>query len=537
MNIVLTFSVGFSWYKQKGISVKGYLFDSRNIFFEKENLINYFADIYSVEDFERKIRKANGCFAVVIKRENIVLASVDRLRSIPLFYSIINDEIMLTDSVEEIKRKYNLNNFDPVSEAEYKCTGFVTHNKTLFNEVKQLQVGEYLYIKNNALKTKYYYHHFADCLNDNNRLDYFVKLEQIAGNVFKRLISSVKGRTIIIPLSAGLDSRFIVSMLRHLGYQKVICFTYGDPDGWEIKTSRQIARKLGYDWHYVEYNKDLFGPSWKEDIINFGLFSSNFVSLPHVQDLYAVRELKKRNVIPDEAVFVPGHTGDLISGKQITTEVKKVQANINLFNIAELISQKHYYLNSVMLDEFREKFVSRISEYCAQSPSLFSNNIFNLLDAWNVANRQAKFILNSARVYEYLGHEWRLPLWDNELVDFFESLPLSQRMNASLYTDYLFKKVFPKFDITFYNRKQQIGNFIKRVAPSFYAALIKTIGYNNISSSKMYRALVACIKDDSKENHGKESNGIYFNHNFTPWFIKELKNALKAKNKRVLHDD
>jgi asparagine synthase (glutamine-hydrolysing) len=41
--------------------------------------------------------------------------------------------------------------------------------------------------------------------------------------------------------------------------------------------------------------------------------------------------------------------------------------------------------------------------------------------------RQPKFIVNAVRTYEYFGYEWRLPLWDKDLVSFWLSIPLSVR--------------------------------------------------------------------------------------------------------------
>ncbi|WP_269848621.1 asparagine synthase-related protein [Methanosarcina horonobensis] len=47
--------------------------------------------------------------------------------------------------------------------------------------------------------------------------------------------------------------------------------------------------------------------------------------------------------------------------------------------------------------------------------------------------RQAKFIINSVRVYEFFGYEWRIPLWDAELMEFFLRVPIEHRINRNLY--------------------------------------------------------------------------------------------------------
>jgi len=58
--------------------------------------------------------------------------------------------------------------------------------------------------------------------------------------------------------------------------------------------------------------------------------------------------------------------------------------------------------------------------------------------------RQAKFIVNSVRVYEFWGYEWRIPLWDNQLMDFFSGVPLKLRLEKKLY-DPLVDRVYGAF--------------------------------------------------------------------------------------------
>ena len=59
---------------------------------------------------------------------------------------------------------------------------------------------------------------------------------------------------------------------------------------------------------------------------------------------------------------------------------------------------------------------------------------FAAASAWfNVQERQAKFIVNSVRAYEYFGYEWLIPLWDNALFDFWAKVPITLRYQRRLY--------------------------------------------------------------------------------------------------------
>jgi hypothetical protein len=62
---------------------------------------------------------------------------------------------------------------------------------------------------------------------------------------------------------------------------------------------------------------------------------------------------------------------------------------------------------------------------------------YGLYERMEFVNRQSKYVIGSVRSYEYFGHEWRLPLWDIEYLDYWENAPLSAKAHQSLYRDTL----------------------------------------------------------------------------------------------------
>ena len=61
------------------------------------------------------------------------------------------------------------------------------------------------------------------------------ELKEINNNIIEKLIKSCSSRKIIIPLSAGYDSRFILSGLIDKGYKNIITFSYGRKNNREAK--------------------------------------------------------------------------------------------------------------------------------------------------------------------------------------------------------------------------------------------------------------------------------------------------------------
>ena len=77
--------------------------------------------------------------------------------------------------------------------------------------------------------------------------------------------------------------------------------------------------------------------------------------------------------------------------------------------------------------------------------------------------RQAKFIINSVRVYEYFGYEWLLPLCDKVFLDFMKSIPLSLKHNKKFIRDFMgLKEIQSTSDQTIY---KTITNQVRQIPP------------------------------------------------------------------------
>ena len=83
----LKINKGFKWHQKKNVWAKGFLFDSNNILYEEEKILDYFLGVKNKEEFERKLKQANGFFSVLIQYEDRIFAAVDCIRSNPLFFS------------------------------------------------------------------------------------------------------------------------------------------------------------------------------------------------------------------------------------------------------------------------------------------------------------------------------------------------------------------------------------------------------------------------------------------------------------------
>jgi asparagine synthase (glutamine-hydrolysing) len=133
-------------------------------------------------------------------------------------------------------------------------------------------------------------------------------------------------------------------MLKRLNYDNIICFTYGKPGNKESKISKYVADTLGLKWYFVSYNEEKWIKCCKtKEYVQYVDYASNFSSLAHIQDFLAVRELKERGIINNDAIFVPGHTYDFIAGSHIPNWFVK-REQLSKDDLINSIIKKHYNL-------------------------------------------------------------------------------------------------------------------------------------------------------------------------------------------------
>ena len=385
----------------------------------------------------------NGNFALALETPRYIFCTVDRVRSIPLFYAVDEDKALFSDDANHLRDRLNPS-FNEENGAEFLVTGYVTGPETLFDGISQLQAGEYLVYdkRDGALATHFYHRFWHENFFSDSEDDLLDRLDEIFVRAFQRLIESTKGRQIVVPLSGGLDSRIIVAMLKRLGVEDVICFTYGRKGNREAEISRQVAEALGYRWYFVEYTNEKWYECAHMDIMRaYYSYAGNLLSVPVFTNFLAIKELKEKGVIPENAVFVPGHTGDMISGGHIPGDY--ILSGIYTFEkFLEDNLKKHYALWRWSADELGPLFKDRIRKSMGEISVHNNESCANAIELFDFDERQAKFIVNSDRVYEFLGYQWRMPLWDTELVDFFLRVPLTLRVGQRLCIQYVTNVLF-----------------------------------------------------------------------------------------------
>ena len=156
---------------------------------------------------------------------------------------------------------------------------------------------------------------------------------------------------------------------------------------------------------------------------------------------------------------------------------------------------------------------------------------WKIFESWDQKERQAKFIVNSAKVYSFFGYDYSLPLFDNELTDFFSALPFSLKFNKNLYDFVLKEHVFSKYKLNLKNELnplpsqkalQSVKERIKELFPyrirEWFISHESVILYDEIT-----RLMIDEI-DPSNLIIPKQSN--YYNSYITQWYLLKTRKFL-----------
>ena len=86
-------------------------------------------------------------WCLIAKSSDCVVAEVDSVRSYPIFYALIANQLKVSNSARQRQGMLSNKSFDLVAVTEFLMSGYVTRAKTLSKEIRQPQVGELLVAK------------------------------------------------------------------------------------------------------------------------------------------------------------------------------------------------------------------------------------------------------------------------------------------------------------------------------------------------------------------------------------------------------
>lgn len=460
MNIQLENNRGKQWHKISNSYIKGFAFLEDKLLTIEDIYENLISAINNNE-LSKVLLSLNGNFSVVLRNNETTYLIVDKLKTLPLLYTKVKGVWLITDLAKNILNAESKLILNEDAIMTYLSVGYLHGNQTFFKNCNIVTAGTYVTLDEQATVIEYHNHIYDKReLSDDEIMEGCVlSLE----NSVKRMVASIGDRPIWIPLSGGYDSRLLACVCKKLGVKNVKCFTYGIPESNEVKISRKVAKQLDFPWFYVEYTKEKFleiaNSPMDDDYI---LWAMNLNTTSHYQDFIAFKELREKGVIEGNAIIVPGHSGEILGRDQVPYHLLDKNKTV-----ADLLYHRYYQWNKPKR-KIKKRLLKSLDNILHSTISRENKSLaIDLFTNWNIQNRQANFIVNSVRVYEYFGNDWRVPLWDDKLSEFWFSLKHEKNSAVQLYNKFMFEKYFITMGVPFYKEINRTTRLIARIRLPF----------------------------------------------------------------------
>jgi asparagine synthase (glutamine-hydrolysing) len=400
----------------------------------------------NIEALSKLVRNISGHFSMVVQfSDDSCFLAVDKICSIPIFDTADKNKYAVSNYAPFLKSFFSTDDHDTDLQSllEISMSGFTIGDKTIYQGINRLMAGECVLWKNGKRKSNFYYTYFPSKIIKRDYSELKNQFSKVCLSTMQNLIDSVGGRQIVVPLSAGNDSRLIVSCLKELSYENVVCFTYGRLGNFEVTTGKKVADELGYKWIYIQ-------DTWREkrNFIKSSAYDlyvkefESYASVPNVQDVYEVYSLKLRDIIDNDAVIVNGNSGDFISGGHIP-KLLNLDENFLAKNSAvwDSFLEKHYSIWRKLRNNLNDRIIiSGLNKIILKrygSKAKGDMLTYAVFESMECIGRQSRLVTNQQRAYEFIGHEWRLPFWSDNFLNFWEKVDPKYKLNQKLYNDVL----------------------------------------------------------------------------------------------------
>jgi asparagine synthase (glutamine-hydrolysing) len=448
ININIENISGWSYYSKNNVNfwLKGYIinFNNEEIYNRIISIINHCKNFQ--EELEKLIKLFRGHFAIIVESRSVFFMAADQVGSIPLFYSYIENVFFISANAKNLRQLIGEDKIflNKNATLEVEMSGCTINNETMIEGLFRLEAGNYFYLEEGSSSPKILsYYKFWDKSELHNSSD----LNVILKDIFSSYIEHINGRQVIIPLSAGFDSRLIASMFQKFGYKNVICFTFGKINSFEHKIAEKVASKLGFKWVPIYTSRKKIREFLRsKEAEKYYDFSETYSNSPGMLDIFAIKQLTSMPGISKNAVIINGHTGDFISGSHIPKNVSNNILNSKKSNLDELSSHflsKHFSLwKSYRTQKNDKKITNRlnlVTNKYLQNGKVPEYLIFETLE---LLTRQSKVILSNQKAYEFYNFSWMLPFWDQEYIKFWSNQPLEKKINGTFYKEELIRLNF-----------------------------------------------------------------------------------------------
>ncbi|MBN1044491.1 MULTISPECIES: asparagine synthetase B family protein [unclassified Clostridium] len=423
----------------------GILFNQKELIYNKNKTILGFmlGEIYDIDnkslnslDIENIIsiyekfgvsalKNLNGKFIICIHDQNTneTIILNDRYGYFTYYYCVEQDKYSFCNDPNILLKYIKKKQINMDSVKQFFEFGYMLNNSTLISNIKKMDPGNIIIIKDKKVKFEKYWK-WTD-VQKNYKITYEEAIEK-CGILWIKSVKKIlsKHEKFVLPLSGGLDSRAILAAIDYLGLNKKIytAYTIGNEKCWDYLIAKEVCKKANIKHKLFHFNESEFLTNDVESIKN------------DLGSVYCIVSLPQKAKYLTKYPFLDGFAGDAVLGGSLL--------NKECINNIEMYEEhcKKYLGSSGIVDK------SVIKNIGSFELELKKYSDYNSYDYFFLNNSRVRNFTMSGTLQNGTSFNNIFPFFDNALIDFIYSLPHEWRVNSKLYKDMLVK-FFPKFYI------------------------------------------------------------------------------------------
>lgn len=432
MKLLLSEHKAYNWQNKINVTYRGEIVFKDKLYRNTE--LGDLLSTWTVDDVVTNVSCCNGNFFFIFIFDDVVYAFTDKIMSFPLCWCQFQEEVYLSDDIHKLPGEKT---FSPIGISELLSFGYVLGHNSIYENIYSIMGGEYIKICKSNVETLVYYRHLHHEINLKENV-LLKGLDDTINNVFNRFITRLNRRQVVLFLSGGYDSRLILLNLIKRNYNNIICISLVSSEDKDVRVARQLANKFNLNLFTVSFTKKY----WKQkaNSAKFWEFvgkAMNGVAVHYLQGM-VVQDLIEKKLINKNCVVVTGNSGDVVEGNDVCENFVKSQTYTKEDVIKEII--EYHGVNIVNNKDVRMMISRHINRLlpCREDVLLSYSEAQDIFEYFNWIERQCKYVTSDARNYDdYIGVEWLLPLWDDEFVEYWQSVPMDFRYKRKLYYEYV----------------------------------------------------------------------------------------------------
>ena len=523
------------WKKKKINNIFNVYFSGYFLNENQETTLNYLLNNFDLNFFKnkkfvKKVKDLKGNFGIIIEFNKTIIAITDKINSRKIYYSEKDGYFIFTNIPKNLQLSCDIDNKNINKSAllEIAMSGYTIDNKTIFQNLKKLGPAEIFIVDKQVSKINYFKFKNDSKLNSLNYSSLKNKFNDIILNNIENIIKSNHSRELVLSISAGKDSRLLASAFAKLGYKNLKLLSYGNPKAYESRIARQIAEKLSYKFIQVpltiKSQKNFFLSSIFKEFKNN---TNTFSSITFLQDISPFYLAKRKRLIDKNSIIINGNGGDFLSGGHLIN-----QNNNELVNKDYL--DKHYSLWKILRGEKNDNYViEQLSKQLSKYNYELSEN-YELSYILEFLNRQCNYVINMQHSYDFLDLEWRVPLWDDDLIKFWLSSDFKMKKNQYLYSKILMDNNWSGLFNTIPINNPTNEIYPKWIVPFRNFTKLLFFITNNKSWRQFHQNVFWYFLDDAKNMALNSYTKVLFDfrgqRNDFSWIAEDYLNSLGVKN-------